>query len=641
MRRALLGSSLTVVFLASLVAAFLHVFEWNWLRPVAAMAVGRALGREFAIDGDLVVELDYIARVRAERVRLANASWSKEPTMVQIEAVDFLIDLRELARGRVVLPEVNLRRPQLNLEAQGPAKRNWVFSQASPSDSGTPPVIGQLTIHEGTLNYRDGPARRSLRATLNTLAPAENGRRDGAVADEWRLRLEGSGSVERQSFTVGFEGGSILSLRDERKPYPLSFTLRAGATVFSARGTVTDPVQLSGIDARLDVQGRNLADIFPFTGIPLPPTAPYQISGRLLKQRAVWTFERFKGRVGGSDLGGDLRYDASGERNQITADVVSQTLLFADLAGLIGAPPGRDKPAERADRVLPDLPLNLGRLRAADLDIRLRASRIEARGLPLQNMDARFFLRDGRMVIDPLKFGVAAGTIGGRLVLDGRGDVPQVETHLTAQDVRLQQFFARSRFESLSEGRIGGHLQITGRGRSVAEVIASGEGRAAVTMTGGQLSLFLVEAAGLELSNLLLTRLGGDKSVELRCAVGDFRVQQGVLRSDTLVIDTTTSNITGAGTVDFRREDLDLRFLARPKKPSAVGTRSPIAVTGPLKGPKVALDPSGLVARGAAATVLGIFFTPLAAMIPFVETGTGRDSDCAALTQRAQDRATP
>jgi uncharacterized protein involved in outer membrane biogenesis len=210
-------------------------------------------------------------------------------------------------------------------------------------------------------------------------------------------------------------GGSLLALRDPKTRYPITFHLAAGPTVFDAKGTMTDPVNMAGIDMRLDVKGNSMANIFSFTAIPLPPTPPFKVSGHLTKEGDVWTFADFKGGVGHSDLEGVMTYDSSHPKPDIKANLTSHVLDRLDLAGFIGAGPaqnpkqGGEKP--KSQGVIPNVPISLDRLRAANLDATLRAEHINDPSLPLQNMETRFLLRDGDLKVDPLNFGVADGTI--------------------------------------------------------------------------------------------------------------------------------------------------------------------------------------------------------------------------------------
>ena len=55
-----------------------------------------------------------------------------------------------------------------------------------------------------------------------------------------------------------------------------------------------------------------------------------------------------------------------------------------------------------------------------DADVRLRAQRVIAPSLPIDDMDGRLFLEDGVARLDPLEFGVAGGTVRSIVRLDAR-----------------------------------------------------------------------------------------------------------------------------------------------------------------------------------------------------------------------------
>ena len=634
MRRFLKWFGIGLASLVALLVVGAFFFQWNWVRGYANSQGSSRLGREFAIDGDLHVNWGgWTPHIHAEKVRLGNAEWAKEANLVEFGAIDFRIDVRELFRGRVVLPELTLDQPKIALEKADEKRKNWELPFASPANAAVNatvpdersefPVIGRLQINDGRLIYDDKPLGLNLNSTISTAT--------GAASDkEPSVRLQSRGTIQGGPLTLNVRGGSILALRENDEPYPLNVEIVAGATRFSAHGTMTDPIQLKGVDLQLDTQGDNLADIFPLTGIPLPPTKAYRISGRLHKEGDVWSFEKFAGRVGDSDLGGDMSVDAGGARNVVKAALVSKLLDIKDLAGFIGAGPA-EKGQTAEDRLIPNVPLDLSRLRAADMDVTLKAQRINAPGAPIDNMDSRFLLQEGLLKIEPLKFGVAEGVIAGTVTLDGRSDMPKLQTDLDLQRLSLKRFFEGTSFESLSTGTFGGKVQINGQGKSLAEVMAGGNGRMSMGMAGGQLSTLIVHAADLDIAKVAATIVGSDKPTELRCAVADFVMQDGVMNTRVLVVDTTASNITGDAAINFKNETMDIRVKGKPKQASPVVASTAIVVKGKMKDPSIGIDPAELAARGAAATALGIVLTPLAAILPFIDPGMGKDSDCAAL----------
>src|ERR1039457_3791542 len=103
------GLVLAPVLLAVL---FIAIFGWNWLRgPIARMTLDKT-GRELVIGGDLRLKFGWpLPRIHAGQVTFANPAWAKEKQMVAADAVEIAIDLPQLLRQNIVLPEVRLARP--------------------------------------------------------------------------------------------------------------------------------------------------------------------------------------------------------------------------------------------------------------------------------------------------------------------------------------------------------------------------------------------------------------------------------------------------------------------------------------------------------------------------------------------------
>ena len=162
-------------------------------------------------------------------------------------------------------------------------------------------------------------------------------------------------------------------------------------------------------------------------------------------------------------------------------------------------------------------------------------------------------------------------------------------------------------------------------------------------MTGGELSNLLIELVGLDGGEAIKFLVGGDRKTPIRCGVGSFKVQNGVATSQSIVLDTEDTNIGGAGTVNLRDETIDITLRPEPKDKSILAVRSPIRLHGPFADPDVSVKKGPIVARAGAAILLGLV-NPLAALIPLIETGPGKDSDCATLlasVDKARQAAEP
>ena len=145
--------------------------------------------------------------------------------------------------------------------------------------------------------------------------------------------------------------------------------------------------------------------------------------------------------------------------------------------------------------------------------------------------------------------------------------------------------------------------------------------------------------SNLDIANSFLVLLGGDKQVPVRCMVANFKAVAGDFRVRDLVLDTPKVNITGEGNVNFSDESLHLKLVSQSKGFSLASLRGPIIITGSFKKPKVKPDMGKVMARGGLAAGLGAMTAGIGALLPLLEFGKKKDSNCAALMSQAKSDA--
>ncbi|WP_374012235.1 AsmA family protein [Pseudoxanthomonas koreensis] len=626
--------------MAAALLLLLLLWDWNWFKPPLERAVGNATGREFRIDGDLDVDLGRTITVSADRLRLANAPWSEQERMGSAERVEIDIAPWPLLALRLRMKEVRAVRPDIWLETapQG-SGGNWTFDKRDAAqDSGQPRWrLDRLWIEDGRLRFTDAADSTDIDIRLASIA-ADTKARPGAEAP---VAVEGSGHWRGVTFRLEGQAASPLDLADTDTPYRIDLDARAGATRASATGTLTNPFRFQTFDLRMQLSGQDLEHLYPLLGLALPPSPPYRLDGRLLRNGDLWHYEGFEGKVGDSDLGGDVKVDVTGTRPVFTARLLSQRLDLDDLAGFLGAPPstGPDETANTAQqaqaerlaaspRLLPDTPYDLAKLNAMDADVRWRARRIHAPAVPMiEDMDAHLLLESGLLRLDPLNFGVAGGDVRATIRMNARKAPIDTRASIAVRGVELPRLFANAELAQGSAGRIGGDIKVRGSGNSIAAIFGSADGDIALGMGRGRVSNLVMELAGLDVAEALKFLLTKDRQVPIRCAFADFGVEDGVMTSRALAFDSTDTIIVGEGTVNLATERLDLLLKPRPKDRSILTLRSPLRVGGTFKDPSFRPDMGALGLRGAVALALGSIAPPAALLATF-ETGPGEDSDC-------------
>ena len=159
-------------------------------------------------------------------------------------------------------------------------------------------------------------------------------------------------------------------------------------------------------------------------------------------------------------------------------------------------------------------------------------------------------------------------------------------------------------------------------------------------MGRGQVSNILLEFMGLDGGEVIKFLVQGDKTVQLRCAGGAFDVKQGLMSSQSIVLDTVDTVIYGAGQISLADETLDIRFRPQPKDVSILSLRSPLRIGGTFAAPTASPDKGALAGRAGVALALGLV-NPLLALAATVETGPGVDADCSKILSQVGKVAGP
>ena len=620
------------IFFLLIVILFIW-FDWNMIKPYVERQVTDKTGREFVIRGDLDVRLSINPLISAEEISLANAEWGTEQPMLDIDRASFRISLWDLILGDIVLPEVSISRPKILLEKSADGKRNWDLKK--PEEETEPPKIGKLALDDGKLIFRDPKTKTDVHVTIFTDSAGD--------VREMPLNVSAAGTYADLSFTAQALGGQLMSLTDKTAPYPIKARAEIGTTRATAEGTITGLQELASMDLKLNIYGDDLSALYPIVGIVFLPSPPYEISGNLTHQKTEWSMKGFSGTVGNSDMGGDLIFDTGGARPILRGDVVSKVLDLNDLRGIIGArkaPQPQDSPEEKQekkesieaqkDRLLPDQEFRVDRLRAMDADVKFTGESIRNKDLPVEHLHTHLKVDNGLMTIDPLIFGAAGGNIVGSVTINGREDIPSAEARIDVKRLQLPRLLPKVELTHGSAGLMGGAARVKAHGKSVGGLLGSADGRFSLIMSGGQISNMLLEIIGLDAGEIIKSLFAGDKNVPIRCAVLDFGIKNGIMATETFVIDTTDTNILGEGQISMLEETIEMKLSPEPKDMSILSLRTPVHIAGTFKHPKAYPDKM-LAIRVGAAVVLGVLATPLAALIPTIETGPGEDNDCKAL----------
>lgn len=666
----LFGLSGLLALLAAALA-FVATFDWNRVRPLLNDKVSAALGRPFAINGELRVlwlrepeqggwrALLPWPHFSASDLALGNPAWvsgkAGDAPFAHLERVEFRLSPLPLLWHQVVIPQVRLTRPSVQLLRLADGRANWNFTL--PASDGEPAspwalAIGKIGFDQGRIGLDDQRLQAQLVLQVDTLgkpvpfadlAGKSAGAATAPATQDYVFGWKAHGSYQGLPLSGAGKLGGVLALEDASRPFPLQAEVKVGDTRVAVLGTLVDPLNLGALDLRLKLAGNSMANLYPLTGVTLPDTPAYATDGRLqalLKDPggARFDYRNFNGKVGESDLHGSLSFVAGQPRPKLSGKLTSEQLRMADLGPLIGADSNSAKRArgqssrQPADKLLPVEAFRTERWRTMDADVAFSGKRIlHSDKLPISDLQTHLVLADGLLRLEPLRFGVAGGSLNARVRLDGGKTPLRSEVELQARGFKLKQLFPGFEAMQTSLGELNGDASLSGSGNSVAAILGGADGDLRLVIHDGRISKGLMEIAGLNLGNYVVAKLFGDDDVKINCAVADIGVNKGLATPRLFAFDTENAIVNVEGTANFANEKLDLDVIPHSKGVRLFSLRSPLYVQGTFKNPKAGVHTGPLLARGAGMLALGAVAGPAAGLLALVAPSKNDDNECAPL----------
>lgn len=664
-----------IALLVAVLIIVIATFDWNRAKPMINERATAAMGRPFAINGDLSVRWQREPgesglrswvpwpRVVANDITIANTEWGKAPHFATLKRAEFSLSPLPLLAQHVVIRHIQLTEPAADLERLADGRANWVFTLP---ESGEPSPwvldINEIGFDKGRVGYADEMLKADLTVLVDPLGkpvPFADVTGKSFVPEDgtapaprdyvfgWKVDGKYKGLAAKGEGKVG----GMLALKDPKQPFPLQADVSIGGTRASVAGTLTDPVNLGALDLHLKLSGSSMAQLYPLTGVTLPDTPPYSTDGHLVAKLqnpggAVFDYKNFNGKVGDSDLHGDITFALGAPRPKLTGKLSSKLLQMADLGPLIGVQSGggpksavdksKDAPAKpKGGKVLPTQEFRTDRWRDMDADVSLDAARIvHDSKLPLSKLSVHVILQDGKLTLDPLRFGMAGGTMNATARLDGSRAPLTGRIDMQARRLQLKQLFPSAEAMQKTLGELNGDLAISGTGNSVAALLGSANGDVKMLVNDGVISRSLMELAGLNVANYVVSKLFGDDEVKINCGAADLELKNGVMTPRIFVFDTDNALITITGSANFKDETMDLDIDPDSKGFRIFSLRSPLYVRGTFGSPDVGVHVAPLAARGAGMVALGVLLTPAAGLLALIAPSANDENACGPLLEQ-------
>lgn len=495
-------------------------------------------------------------------------------------------------------PQPFLRLDRLDAEIEPWSLVGWALLGHGPTVRHLSVAGVEISMEHGA----DGRANWHLGADLLHATPRpgvptllDARLRDGAIGihtsdgkllqirlDEATIATTGSDQPVMLAATGAYNGapirldgplGSFDQLHAADTPFGAVVQMASDETQVDFNGTMTRPLAADGIAGQIAIRAPNPDRLLAIAGVGGHAAMPLSLIAGLSRDGDLWKLTDAKGTLGAEpfQLTGQLREGARHAPDAFTLDAGFATLDLAKLGG-------QDKSGETLLRI-DDAP-------GTTLDAHIAAKRIIDGDLRADEVDLKAKLAPGAFSLEPLtmRFAGGAARLGVR-VENAAGDTATARLDGSLDGADPAQL---SRLLGLGSLPISGPVDLragfTGTATKASDAGRSADGALVLSMRGGTIAHNLVEQASSDM-RLLFRKTEGVGQIQ--CLLGVVALHAGSGRMAPLRLRTSDGTLIGEGTLDLKRNTIDVTFATESSTTSTFALDVPVRLAGPIHDPHV------------------------------------------------------
>jgi hypothetical protein len=279
LRKFFFWSFLALFTAIALALAWLWTADLGVFKPQIERLVTEQTGREFAIEGDLLIDFTRHATVVAENIRFANADWADQPDMVTVGRLEVRLDLWSLVRGPILVELINIDDAMIHLANPAGRHPNWVLPiETAPTEDederpGLDIIFEQVDIDDVSVVLESDERTEPLHLVVERL--------DQKHRDDEFLELELWATLNGRVVSVDGEFGTWAALLAGRD---FEFDLDAVLDTFefTAKGHIDDIADLRRPRIEFTAAGPDIDDLSQLLGLGDEGEGDISLSGSLV-----------------------------------------------------------------------------------------------------------------------------------------------------------------------------------------------------------------------------------------------------------------------------------------------------------------------------------------------------------------------
>jgi hypothetical protein len=290
---------------------------------------------------------------------------------------------------------------------------------------------------------------------------------------------------------------------------------------------------------------------------------------------------------------------------RISGTITARKMYVYEL--LEKASSGEKKKRSSKEPIFSREPIDFELLKQADIDIAIEVESFAQESFLAESAQFHVGIKSGLLSISPAHFVYPKGKLDMDLQLDAR-EHPRLTFKAFGEHIDPRRALDIQKYKGEFEAEMNIDVSFGTSGLTPHELASNSQGRIYITMQNGKLPAALIDLVFWDVAGWAWKKAKNDRYYDFDCGVADYSMEQGVISTKAFILDAEHITITGGGTIDLGREEIEYVLLPK-KKTLFIKKADPVNIEGPLNDPKVKTLPwksAGITA----AKIGGIIFAP-------------------------------
>ena len=601
------------------------------LRPSLEKVSSYVLGRKVTFGGDLMFITSLDPAIEVSDITIANPPGYSDKEFATLKYARLHLNALKLLYAKIEIYELTVEGIRLNLESKKDGSVNWDMEIKGTGAKRTSAPVSrkdhlQLTSDSFSIQkilFKDIQVTEIISGQRSQFRIDEC---SGAGNAGEPFFLNFKGKINTHPYTIGVKVGSLAEFLATQKSWA-EIKGEIAETQFTLVGDVQLPASTGSANLSVSVSGDNLNSLNSLLNVDLPPFKKYGVLCKFNARKGKASLKKLDVHVGASRLvgsGSASRYFPDDSSKKAKPDIKTQLtaeLIQLDDFNLDGwSPSGGSKKKTgsnstsktdveiKSDSRIRTL-LSPELMNSLNAQFKFEAKEVKKGKNNLGRGVLTVTLKDGVLSIDPLDLNIPGGNVhfDGIFAITKQGINAGINTLIDKFDYGI---IAR---EAKPDTDMGGFISLDVSLKSDAQnfdaIMKHANGHFRIGAYPKNFKSGIIDLWAVNLFTAVMSSVEKDQS-KINCAILELNIKNGMMNSESIVIDTSRMRVYGKAAIDFKKQTLDVEAAPKPKRPEFFNLATPVTVHGTFKDFGVDVSMLNLVG-----TVISFVTSPV--VVPF------------------------